>query len=48
MNLKEKILAGERINFEEALSLYDIDFFELGELADGIRKKKHGTKTYSI
>ena len=46
MNLKEKILDGQRINFDEALSLYDMDFFELGELADGIRQKKHGKKTY--
>ncbi|MBW6488237.1 aminofutalosine synthase MqnE [Sulfurimonas sp.] len=46
MNLKEKILAGHRVSFDEALSLYDMDFFELGELADAIRKKKHGKKTY--
>jgi aminodeoxyfutalosine synthase len=46
MNLKEKILAGKRIDFDEALSLYDMDFFELGVLADGVRVKKHGKKTY--
>ena len=46
MDIKDKILSGERINFEEALSLYDMDFFELGELADSIRQKKHGKKTY--
>ncbi|PHS56356.1 MAG: aminofutalosine synthase MqnE [Sulfurimonas sp.] len=46
MNLKEKILAGKRIDFDEALSLYEMDFFELGELADKIRIKKHGKKTY--
>jgi len=46
MNLKEKILAGQRIDFDEALSLYDMDFFELGELADSVRQKKHGKKTY--
>ncbi|MEA2099530.1 MAG: aminofutalosine synthase MqnE, partial [Campylobacterota bacterium] len=46
MDLRDKILSGERINFEEALSLYDMDFFELGELADSIRQKKHGKKTY--
>ncbi len=46
MHLKEKILAGHRVSFDEALSLYDMDFFELGELADTIRKKKHGKKTY--
>ncbi len=46
MNLREKILSGHRVSFDEALSLYDMDFFELGELADGIRKKLHGKKTY--
>ena len=46
MDLKSKILAGERIDFDEAMSLYEMDFFELGELADSIRQKKHGKKTY--
>ncbi len=46
MNLKDKILAGKRIDFDEALSLYDMDFFELGVLADSVRQKKHGKKTY--
>ena len=46
MDLKSKILAGERIDFDEALGLYDMDIFELGELADFIRVKKHGKKTY--
>ncbi|WP_455755596.1 aminofutalosine synthase MqnE [Sulfurimonas sp.] len=46
MNIKEKILDGQRINFDEALSLYDMDFFELGELADSVRQKMHGKKTY--
>lgn len=46
MNLKEKILAGKRIDFEEALTLYDMDFFELGELADAKRQELHGKKTY--
>ena len=46
MNIKDKIIAGERIDFDEALSLYEMDFFELGELANSIREKKHGKKTY--
>ena len=46
MNLREKIESGKRINFEEALSLYEIDFFELGDLADAKRKALHGKKTY--
>ena len=40
MDLKSKILAGKRIDFDEALGLYDMDIFELGELADSIRQKK--------
>ena len=35
-----------RINYEEALSLYEKDLFELGEMADKIRKEKHANKTY--
>jgi aminodeoxyfutalosine synthase len=46
MNIAEKIVAGQRIDFDEALSLYEMDFFELGELADAKRKALHGKKTY--
>ena len=46
MDLREKILAGKKINAEEALSLYEMDFFELGDLADTKRKALHGKKTY--
>ncbi|MEA3331254.1 MAG: aminofutalosine synthase MqnE [Campylobacterota bacterium] len=46
MNIREKILDTKRIDFDEALSLYDMDFFELGELADGVRQKMFGKKTY--
>jgi aminodeoxyfutalosine synthase len=35
-----------RIDFKKALELYDIDLFELGELADAKRKELHGDKTY--
>jgi len=35
-----------RINFEEALALYEMDFFELGILADTKRQELHGKKTY--
>jgi len=35
-----------RINFDEALALYDLDLFELGEIADKIRLDMHGKKTY--
>jgi aminodeoxyfutalosine synthase len=46
MDLIEKIRSGERISFDEALSLYDMDFFTLGKLADERRQKLHGKKTY--
>ncbi|RLA69858.1 MAG: aminofutalosine synthase MqnE, partial [Epsilonproteobacteria bacterium] len=46
MNVIEKVEAGERIDFDEALSLYDLDFFALGELADQRRQALHGKKTY--
>jgi len=35
-----------RIDLKKALELYDMDLFELGELADAKRKKLHGDKTY--
>jgi Thiamine biosynthesis enzyme ThiH and related uncharacterized enzymes len=44
MQLKEKIMAGDRLTFDEALSLYDMDFFELGALADAKRQALHGKK----
>ncbi|MDF1875401.1 aminofutalosine synthase MqnE [Sulfurimonas sp. SAG-AH-194-I05] len=46
MNIRDKILNGQRIDYDEALSLYEMDFFELGALANTIREKKHGKKTY--
>lgn len=46
MQLKEKILAGHRVSFDEALTLYDLDLFELGEMADGMRQARHGKKSY--
>jgi len=35
-----------RINFEDALKLYEKDIFELGALADAKRQELHGKKTY--
>ncbi len=46
MTLIEKIENDERIDFEEALSLYDLDVFTLGKLADARRQKLHGKKSY--
>jgi aminodeoxyfutalosine synthase len=35
-----------RIDFNEAMKLWDMDFFELGREADEIRKERFGKKTY--
>ena len=35
-----------RVDFKEALNLYEMDFFELGELADKKRQELHGKKSY--
>ena len=35
-----------RIDFDSALKLYDMDFFDLGDLADKVRQELHGKKTY--
>ena len=34
----------KRITYDEALALYDLDLFELGEMADKIRQEKFGKK----
>ena len=41
-----KIKNKERINFDEAVKLYDLDLVTLGELANEIRTQKYGKKTY--
>ncbi len=41
-----KIENKDRINFDEALKLYDLDLATLGELANNIREDKFGKKTY--
>ena len=46
MELIDKVRSGERIGFEDALKLYDLDLFALGELADARRQALHGKKTY--
>lgn len=44
--MRRKTMSNTRITYEEALTLYDKDLFELGERANAIREKKHGKKTY--
>ncbi len=45
-DLIEKIEAGERLNQEEGVRLYDMDLMRLGELASGIREGRYGRKSY--
>ena len=46
MNLIDKLEKNERLNFEEALKLYDLDLFTLAHYANKIREEKFGKKTY--
>ncbi|HHH72662.1 MAG TPA: CofH family radical SAM protein, partial [Sulfuricurvum sp.] len=39
-------IAHERIGVAEATALYEKDLFELGEMADNIRRRLHGDKSY--
>lgn len=39
-------MKNNRIDFNEAMKLWDMDFFELGRKADEIRKERFGKKTY--
>ena len=45
MNLIEKVLNND-FSFEDAVKLYDLDLFDLGEAANKIREGKFGKKTY--
>jgi len=46
MDIITKIDNKERLNREEALKLYDLDLYTLGELANTIRIEKFGKKSY--
>lgn len=46
MDLISKVKNNERLNADEAVALYDLDLFTLGELADERRKALHGKRTY--
>lgn len=47
--IAEKVERGERLSFEEGMVLYETpDLNTLSRLADGIRRKKHGDKTYFV
>src|SRR5215475_4356119 len=43
----EKVEAGERLSFDDGIALYETDDLNgLGRLADFVRRRKHGRKTY--
>ncbi len=45
--IAEKIDAGERLTFEEGMSLYAADDLNaIGKLADSVRRKRHGKDTF--
>jgi len=44
--LIEKVHNKERLTQKEGEALYELDLYTLGELADEIRKEKHGNKSY--
>lgn len=46
MRIIEKLERNERLNYEEALELYDLDLFVLGKYANKLREEKHGKKSY--
>ena len=46
MNIIEKLENNERLDYEDAIKLYDLDLFTLGKYANKIREKKHTKKTY--
>ncbi len=45
--IAEKVLAGERLSFEDGVALYrSNDLLALGFLANHVREKRHGKRTY--
>ncbi len=47
-SIREKVLAGERLSFDDGLYLYrpEVDLNELGELANLVRERKNGNFAY--
>jgi len=46
MSIIEKLEKNERLSYEDAIKLYDLDLFTLAKYANKIREDKHGKKTY--
>ncbi len=45
--LAEKVMSGERLNFDDGLALFrSYDLHGIGRLADAVRRRKHGPATY--
>lgn len=45
--IAEKVMAGERLSFDEGVTLYDsVDLLALGLLANHVRERLHGKRTY--
>ena len=44
--LVKKIENGDRIEYDEAVRLYELDLFTLGKLADNIRKSRYQNKSF--
>lgn len=47
MDIEEKVLAGERLSFEDGVKLFETDDLPtLGRLANTVRRRRHGNVTY--
>ena len=46
MNLIDKLENNQRLEFDDAIKLYDLDLFTLGKYANKIREAKNGKKVY--
>jgi len=46
MSIIEKLENNERLEYEDAIKLYDLDLFTLAKYANKIRENRHGKKTY--
>jgi aminodeoxyfutalosine synthase len=45
--IADKVMADERLSFEDGMALYrSDDLHGVGRLADVVRRRKHGLKTY--
>lgn len=47
VDIEEKVVAGERLSFEDGVRLFECDDLpEIGRLANMVRRKRHGNVTY--